>query len=245
MPVQINKNLVVTVAVVALVGAIGLGYAYNKKQEADEKQAFQQTAEKAVSFVNGNLLAEGLTASLNGVEEVSGILKIGLKVGEQEYSSYITKDGKIFFVEGYDIGKIEGDKASTSESVTTVGNFTVNNEEVCKEDGKPIVYFFGSTSCPHCQWEKPILEAVMKNFEDQISFRSRMDSQDDLDVLYKYSDGGIPTLVFGCKYSRVGSGESEGDAAETKNLTALLCKLTDNNPSGVCSEVQDLVNQIK
>jgi len=71
-----------------------------------------------------------------------------------------------------------------------------------------------------------------------------MDSQADMDVFRKYSTGGIPTLVLGCKYYRVGSGERAGEEMESKVLTALICKLTENKLVDICNEVQDLISQI-
>jgi len=246
MPIKINKNsMIAIVVVVVLLGVAALGYLYSKKQKSDEAASFQKTAENAVEFVNKNLLSAGSTAVLNGVSEVNDVIKIGLKIGDQTYNSYVTKDGKLFFPEGYEIKGQATTTASESETNTTIGSFMVKGDEICKEDGKPIIYFFGSQSCPHCQWEHPILEKVLKNFEGLVSFHNNMDSQADMEIFSQYSDGGIPTLVFGCKYYRLGSGESEGEATETQNLTAILCKLTGNNPSAVCSGVQDLISQIK
>jgi len=108
----------------------------------------------------------------------------------------------------------------------------------------PVIYFFGSKDCPHCTWEHPIVEKVAKDFEEYISFHNNMDSDADRDVFSKYSTGGIPTLVFGCKYYRVGSGEGLSEEGESKALTALICKLTENQPLSVCNLVQDLINQI-
>ena len=71
-----------------------------------------------------------------------------------------------------------------------------------------------------------------------------MDVDTDMDVFSKYSTGGIPMLAFGCKYYRVGSGEQSGEKEESEILTALICKLTQNQPTEVCDKVQDLVNQI-
>lgn len=243
MPIKISKKSIIAItAIVVLLGVVAIGYLYNKKQKANEQLSFQQTAEKAIKFVNENLLSGGVTALLDGVSEVNDVLKVSLKIGEQTYSSYVTKDGKIFFPEGYEIN----DATTTPDSSASVGNFTVKEgEEICKEDGKPIVYFFGSKDCPHCQWEHPIMEEVMGKFEGLVSFHNNMDSQADSEVFSKYSDGGIPTLVLGCKYYRLGSGESDGEEKETQNLTAMLCKLTDNKPSEICSAVQELVNQIK
>jgi thiol-disulfide isomerase/thioredoxin len=126
----------------------------------------------------------------------------------------------------------------------TVGSFLKTEDEVCYENGKPLIYFFGSKSCPHCAWEHPVLEKVIKDFEGQISFHNNMDSSNDSEVFSKYSNGGIPTLVFGCKYYRLGSGEQAGEEKETKDLTAMLCKLT-GSKAEVCKSVEDLIKEIK
>lgn len=227
----------VIVAVVVLLAVVAFGYFYNKKQEAKN---IQQITEKAIEFVNKNLLSGGTTASLQGATSTNGVLRIGLKIGEQTYDSYVTKDGKLFFPEGYEIK----DPATTSEPSVSVGNFMTKDVDICKENGKPIVYFFGSATCPHCQWEHPILQEVMKNFEGMVSFHDNPNAEADMEIFSAYSDGGVPTMVFGCKYYRLGSGESDGEEQEIKNLTAVLCKLTDNKPTEICSAVQDLVNQI-
>jgi len=137
----------------------------------------------------------------------------------------------------------------TSEPLpTTIGNFMVTKEEICQEDGRPIIYFFGSSSCPHCIWSKPIMARVNQKFGKIIAYHENIDSQADQEVIERFKDinpGYVPFFVFGCKYVRVGSGETSGEASEEKNLTALICKLTNNQPEKVCSGVKDLIEQIK
>lgn len=136
----------------------------------------------------------------------------------------------------------------TSEPLpTTIGNFMVTKEEICQEDGKPIVYFFGSSSCPHCTWSKPIMARVNQKFGKMIAYHENIDSQTDQEVIERFKDinpGYVPFFVFGCRYVRVGSGETTGEAQEEKDLTALICKLTNNQPEKVCLPVKDLVAQI-
>ena len=58
-----------------------------------------------------------------------------------------------------------------------------------------------------------------------------------MDIFQKYIDingGGIPFIVLGCKYVRVGSGERAGEEAEKAALTELICELTGGQPVGVC-----------
>jgi len=129
-------------------------------------------------------------------------------------------------------------KTSEIKVVGEVDNFKITNQQVCEENGKPIIYFFGHSGCPHCQWQHPIISSVTAKFSNYISFHDNMDSNRDSDVYAKYSDinsGYVPFLVLGCKYVRVGSGENVGEASEIATLTKLMCNLTGNNPSDVCS----------
>lgn len=134
------------------------------------------------------------------------------------------------------------------ELTSTIGNFSVLEEDICQEDGKPIVYFFGSQSCSHCSWEHPLLEAVVDQFGDLVSFHNNMDSDEDRDVFQKYSQinqGYIPFTLLGCQYARVGSGENFGEELEGNYLTALICKLTEGQPEAVCGEVETLIEQVE
>jgi len=241
-----SKNLIpIAIIIAGLLIAGAFVYVNQGKvsEKAPEGLSPQQAAEKAINYINQNLLQGGATASLINVVEENGIYKFRLKIGQNEYDSYVTKNGKLLFIQGIDLEKPRK-KVEEPKGEPTIGDFLVSEDEICKEDGKPIVYFFGSKRCPHCAWEHPIVEKVAKNFQGYMSFHNNMDSQADMDVFRKYSTGGIPTLVLGCKYYRVGSGERAGEEMESKILTALICKLTENKLVDICNEVQDLISQI-
>lgn len=146
-------------------------------------------------------------------------------------------------------GQVAGAEGVSPKS--TIGSFLVLEEEVCREDdGRPIVYYFGQSRCPHCSWEHPIIKRAMEKFSGTLSFHDLMDDQGgaDMDVFQKYAQyngGAIPFLVFGCRYIRVGSGESIGEEQEEKVLTALSCKLAGGSPGEVCSSVSDLIGQLE
>ena len=242
-----GKNLIPVAIIVAGLLIAGALVFINKGEISDKVSGTlspQQAAEKAIDYINQNLLEQGTTASLVNVAEENGVYKFRLKIGDQEYDSYITKNGKLLFAEGIYLEKVS-ETQPKAQGEYTIGDFSTTKDEICKENGEPIVYFFGSESCSHCKWEHPVVEKVAKNFEKYISFHNNMDSDADQDVFLKYSTGGIPTVVLACRYYRVGSGEGAGEEQETKNLTALICKLTDNKPSDICDSVQDLIGQIK
>jgi thiol-disulfide isomerase/thioredoxin len=138
--------------------------------------------------------------------------------------------------------------AVLGELTKTIGNFSVTQEEVCREEGKPLVYFFGSNSCPHCAWEHPIIEKVTAKFGDLITARLYMDDfETDKEVWNKYGQihgGAVPFLNIACRYVQLGSGERFGEKEEEKYLTALICKLTEGQPESVCETVNDLIEQI-
>jgi|GEM_PF-1664975 thiol-disulfide isomerase/thioredoxin len=132
------------------------------------------------------------------------------------------------------------------EKGKTVGDFTYTGEELCTSDGKPVVYFFGTSWCPHCRWEKPIIKQVASEFSNSIDFRFyELDLQsapeEDMKVFRKFSpNGAVPTLVFGCSYYRVGSGENFGEEAEAEALRALLCKITQSKAE-VCKKYAGII----
>jgi thiol-disulfide isomerase/thioredoxin len=201
-------------------------------------------ANKMISFINNTLLAgQQSQASLIGTTEENGTYKVSFNVEDQQVDWRISKDGLIIFPQIIDINEAEKEQQQQNETAI-LANFTKSSDDLCTENGKPIVYFFGSESCPHCQWEHPITEEVMAKFGDLISFHNNMDNNEDMDIFGKYSTGGIPTTVLGCEYYRVGSGESLGEEEEAKDLTALTCKLTGGQPGDVCSQVQDLIDQL-
>lgn len=135
------------------------------------------------------------------------------------------------------------------ELASTIGSFLITEDEVCQEEGKPIVYMFGSSGCPHCVWEHPVFEKATAKFGDLIAVHDNMDKQEaDQEIQTQYSGisrGAVPFMVLGCRYVRLGSGENFGEATEEENLTALICKLTGGEPTAVCGEVADLVEQIE
>ena len=130
----------------------------------------------------------------------------------------------------------------------TVGGFLVTDKEICLQDGKPVIYYFGSSSCPHCQWESPVVKKAVDKFKDLVSFHNNMDSSADQEIFNQYGDinpGYIPFLIFGCKYARLGSGETAGEVKEIENLSALLCKLTEGKPVSVCDPLKEVISGIK
>ncbi len=96
-----------------------------------------EAAQKAIDYANKNLLSAGSTATLVSVNEENGLYTFKLKVDKQEYESYVTKNGKMLFVQGV---KIEDAATATPPAETKPA-------EVGKRD-KPDVKIFVMSYCP-------------------------------------------------------------------------------------------------
>ncbi len=88
---KLTRYIVIGVAVAVLIAAGVFFYIKNVSGSS------QKVAQEAIEYINKNLLEPGYTASLVSVIEESGVYKFKIKIGDQEYNSYITKDGKLLW----------------------------------------------------------------------------------------------------------------------------------------------------
>lgn len=114
--------------------------------------------------------------------------------------------------------------------IGNIGTFSKTDGEICKQDGKPIIRLFSTSTCPHCIWIKDTFDKVAKEYVNKGKIKAYhwvMDQGDDIlttakesqvpdsemQVLAKFDvDGYVPAFVFGCQYFRIGTGyESQND----------------------------------
>lgn len=95
-------------------------------------------AQKAIDYVNENMLAEGIAASYKDVKSENGLYAFKLTVQDQDYAAYVTKDGALMFAEGIPQAIIL-DKELEEEKAAA---------EMAKSD-KPDVKLFVMSYCPY------------------------------------------------------------------------------------------------
>lgn len=120
--------------------------------------AAKKVAQQAVDYINKNLLQDS-KAELEKVEEESGVYKFTLKVGNQEFDSYITKDGKYLFPQGLNL----------QEEVTT----TTAPKKTCsdlKKEKKPLLEAFVVSRCPFGLQMQRVLDEIVKNIPELTSY---------------------------------------------------------------------------
>ena len=142
---KIRKNLIFIAIIIA--GILIAGAVVFVNQRKASALSPQAAAQKAIDFINKNLLQQGTTASLVNVIEENGFYKLRLKIGDKEYPSYVSKDGKLLFPnEGINLEE----KPLTQEEKETP-------KELEKRD-RPDVKLFVMSYCPYgLQMEKAYL----------------------------------------------------------------------------------------
>jgi hypothetical protein len=106
--------------------------------------------QKAMEYINEMIKEQGQSASLISWAEEDGLYKIDLKIGENQYQSFVTKDGKYLFPYALDLTKKVEQKTEEKETQPT---------QVEKRE-KPDVKLFVMSYCPFgLQMEKALLPA--------------------------------------------------------------------------------------
>ena len=147
----------ITLGIIVAGLAIGLSLIYiNQKKSLTnitEPLTPQQAAQKAIGFINENMLVDGVSASLIDAIEQNGVYQIKFKVEEEEFESYVSPDGKLLFVQGIDLENGSSDDEG-------------GNQEIVKTD-IPDVKLFVMSYCPYGLQAQKALLPVYDLLEDK------------------------------------------------------------------------------
>ena len=129
------------------------------ENEAQNILSSQEAADKALSFINENILEPGMTASLIEAIEENGLYKLKLKIGEQEFDSYVTKNGKFLFPQVVDLEQPIVQDTGNEETPLPAEN-PVSSEEMekfitCLKDANFVIY-----GANWCGWTKKLVEML-------------------------------------------------------------------------------------
>jgi len=126
----------------------------------EDKKGFltsQEAGDLALAYINQNLLSEGTVAEQVGEIEEVGFYKFRIKIGENEFVSYVTEDGKTLIPqEGIDMtAKIPSSDSAAQEPTPKTC------DEVKKED-KPVLEAFVVSYCPFGTQMQRIINEIVK-----------------------------------------------------------------------------------
>lgn len=91
------KILTIALTIFLVGGAVS--WIQNSNPNSVKKITAKEAADKAVNYINENILGDQIVASLINVieDKEKNLYKLNLKIGDQELESYITLDGKTLF----------------------------------------------------------------------------------------------------------------------------------------------------
>ena len=130
-----------------------------------------EAAEKTVDYINENLLQPGTTATLVSVEDSGDLYNVKLRIGNQLYDSYVTKDGSLLFPNAVNLDAV------VEEPEQPTADYPKND--------KPDVLMFVMTFCPYGQQAETGLGPVAELLGNKINFEPHF-------VIYSNYRGGGP-----------------------------------------------------
>ena len=156
---KLSKNLIAIAIVIAGVLIAGTIF-YINREKGEKITGFltaQQAAEKTINFINQYLVEKGMVVSLLNVTEERGLYKISFKAGEEQYDSYVTKDGKLLFFQGIDMEKGVSETQPTEEKTEGEEKFSEEQlETLAKCLSEKGAKFYGSSGCGWCKKQKEV-----------------------------------------------------------------------------------------
>lgn len=113
-------------------------------------------SERVIQFVDANFLQGQATSTIDKIEKESGLYKIGLKVGEENFVLFTTKDGRYIIPEAYDMEAF-------------IDGLAKANKEIPKTE-KPNVKLFVMSYCPYGNEAEDAIIPVAKLLADKADF---------------------------------------------------------------------------
>lgn len=152
-------------ASIVLIVILAVSVYLNWKAPGSGGLSTTEASTKIMTFINGNLMQPGMEAELKNIEEANGVYIVDLTVAGQDFKSYVSKDGEIFFPQGYVLKELEAELAATKTGAEEMATAAA----VVKSD-KPNVKMFVMTFCPFGHQAENGLGPALKALGDKVEF---------------------------------------------------------------------------
>lgn len=222
-----------TILFTAILSLVFLSACSLKKEK---ELTLEEAKVKAEQFINENFMDPNSPIEVSNIflDKQTGLYKFSIDLGEgQTVDSYISKDGKKFFPQAYEISELEktlngenGDQSSASTTSNDVGvvsdNSNFNESAGLETEKKLAVYFFWGDGCPHCASQKTFMAKWAEKYPDvEIKTYETWNNKDNSAMLEKLASAygasvqGVPMTFIGDKYW-IGYTDSLGAEMEKK-----------------------------
>jgi glutaredoxin len=106
-------------------------------------------------------MQSGSKATIKSVTEEYGLYKLNIDIVSSVVTSYLSKDGKLFFPQALDIDQISNGTSTTPSSASANNAAATPSTTVTAKNSKPTIELFVMSYCPYgTQIEKGILPAL-------------------------------------------------------------------------------------
>lgn len=112
-----------------------------------------ETAQKTITYIKENLASSDVEFTLTGSEEKSGVYEVNFDVMGQSEKVYVTKDGKILFLNSFDMTPME--------------------ERGFPQTDKPEVELFVMSFCPYGNQAEDLMKPVAELLGDKANIKLR------------------------------------------------------------------------
>lgn len=147
------RFIAVTVAVLLVISIFTNGLRFGVTGAAVANPlSLDDASDKALSFVNSNLLPPGMTASVGEKKDVGDLYQVQLNVQGQQVDSYITKDGRLLFPQGIDLTAALPSPSGTQAQQLEKVDVSADDDAVKGDKNAPITIIeFSDFQCPFCE----------------------------------------------------------------------------------------------
>lgn len=153
--------------------------------QAGNDLSAKEAGQAAINFINKAVEQDGVTASLLSTIEESGVYKVHLNIGDKEYDSFMSKDGKYLFSSAFDLQEPQASQEQeVSPSLEALANCLT-------EKGAK---FYGAFWCSHCNNQKEMFGEAAKSLP--YIECSTEDGNGQLDICKDNNVTGYPTWEF-------------------------------------------------
>ena len=133
------KVLTGILVILLVVSVFTQGFNFGKGDQVTGAAALSisEAEDKALDYVNNNLLQSPFVAELEESADMGNLYQVTLSVAGQKVDSYITKDGKLFFPQGFDTSVDLSAKSENADSNADLESETAADTDVVEPTDLP------------------------------------------------------------------------------------------------------------
>ncbi|MFH1643369.1 MAG: hypothetical protein ABH967_01895 [Patescibacteria group bacterium] len=147
------------VLIMGVLALLAIVFIYGQEAKTKTVLSSEVVAERALNYINENMMSGDLTASLINIEKSGDLYKIGLKIDGQEYTSYASLDGSLLFPEGVSLVKEEVIVEEEPEGMVIEDEDVLSSLAKCLTDKG--FKFYGASWCGYCQKQKELFKGAV------------------------------------------------------------------------------------